>query len=128
MSRTLVLSFFLVAARIQATRTLEGRGGTMQDVEMITAVGNSVKEQHSSDARVRDAIDEVRSNAVQLIREIGDAAKSGSEWEFCGFAKLCKGATPECCKTWSGFLHEYSYECKAKHSGCLLSMGAPLDR
>eukprot|EP00439_Symbiodinium_sp_Y106_P056929 s117_g8.t1 len=89
MSLTLVLSFFLVLARVQATRILESYGGTMQDVEMIGSVGNYVKEQHASDARVRDAIDEIRRNAVQLIKEIDDAAKSGSEWEFCYEGGIC---------------------------------------
>mmetsp|Transcript_55927 Transcript_55927/g.131143 ORF Transcript_55927/g.131143 Transcript_55927/m.131143 type:complete len:119 (+) Transcript_55927:51-407(+) len=97
MSLTLVLSFFLVLARVQATRILEAHGGTMQDVEMIGIVGNSVKEQSASDARVRDAIDEIRSNAVHLMKEIDDAAKSGSEWEFCYEAGICSGDKPKCC-------------------------------
>lgn len=118
MSRALVLSFFLVAARIQATRTSEGRGGTMQDMEVIRAVGNSVKEQHASDARVRDAVDKVRNNAVQLIKEIHDAAKSGSDWEFCGFPTVCKGATPQCCKYWMGSVQDYLYTCEAKYKMC----------
>ena len=97
MCRTWVLSFFLVLARVQATRILEAHGGTMQDVEMIGIVGNSVKEQSASDARVRDAIDEIRSNAVDLMKEIDDAAKSGSEWEFCYEAGICSGDKPKCC-------------------------------
>ena len=118
MSRTLVLSFFLVVARIQATRTLEGRGGTMQDVEMIGTVGNYVKEQHASDARVRDAVDEIRRNAVQLIKEIDDAAKSGSEWEFCYEGGICVGDKPKCCGLITSHTNKWVHRCVRKSTYC----------
>ncbi|CAE7901191.1 unnamed protein product [Symbiodinium sp. KB8] len=119
MSLTLVLSFFLVLARVQATRILEGHGGTMQDVGMIGAVGNSVEEHRTSDARVRDAVDEIRSNAVQLIKDIDDAAKSGSEWEFCGFSKICRGDRPKCCHDWVGITKLRQIpRCKPRSSEC----------
>ncbi|CAE7453655.1 unnamed protein product [Symbiodinium necroappetens] len=119
MSFTLVLSFFLVLARVQATRILEGHGGTMQDVEMIGAVGNSVQEQRTSDARVRDAVDEIRGSAVQLIKDIDDAAKSGSEWEFCGLSKICRGDRPKCCHDWVGITRiSQVYVCKPRSVKC----------
>ncbi|CAE7650900.1 unnamed protein product [Symbiodinium sp. CCMP2456] len=119
MRLTLVLSFFLVLAHVQATRILEGHGRTLQEVEMIGAAGSSVEEQHASDARVRDAVDEIRSKAVQLMKEIDDAAKSGSEWEFCGFGKICSGKTPKCCHDWVGITHiSRIHVCKHRSSPC----------
>ena len=118
MCRTWVLSFFLVLARVQATRILEAHGGTMQDVEMIGIVGNSVKEQSASDARVRDAIDEIRSNAVDLMKEIDDAAKSGSEWEFCYEGGICVGDKPKCCGLITSHTNKWVHRCVRKSTYC----------
>ncbi|CAE7624866.1 unnamed protein product [Symbiodinium sp. CCMP2592] len=111
MSLTPVLSVFLVLAGVQATRILESHGGALQDVEMIGAGGNYVKEHHASDARVRDAVDEIRSNAVHLMKEIDDAAKSGSKWEFCYEGGICVGDKPKCCLLITSHTNKFVHRC-----------------
>lgn len=99
-ARSLFLSVLLAVTVVQGMRQSSNDVAT-QNLQALEEYKNSMKEQNGQDAKVASAMDDVYSNAVKLMKEVEDAAKSGGEWTTCGF-KVCSGDKPECCTVPSG--------------------------